>query len=399
VRKYFLAIMGSRFVTPIEKLEFLYDATYYLQAALYVLGSVSWLVSELFFHVHVPGWTAVLGWSLLLSNIFALPLMNLGGLILEEAPARDVQGVFGALVLSFALVPFQAWAAFKGLISKDEGPWFRTPKTGLVTDEVRHLRRLYMLRRWLRGPRVMHPTMPQVARATLRVPSTKRWLGWIVAGALVLLFGGLALASIHAPVVNAAGNPLYLHGTGTAPGCAASTADQVVGTRTTACEIQSGSGATTWTFSNLPAQTVAAGVWSFTMYWTGGAGNAADTVAVAAGTSLTASCAGFVPTVPAIGTWSTTYGSSGTNTTSPFTVSTSASQLPMVITPGGSLCIRVTLTHNTGGKPSMLYDGVAGTADTRVLPPSIIVPESLLGLLGFAAVVPLLAGRLWRRRA
>jgi hypothetical protein len=133
------------------------------------------------------------------------------------------------------------------------------------------------------------------------------------------------------------------------------------------------------------------------MYWTGGAGNAADTVAVAAGTSLTASCAGFVPTVPGVGTWSTTYGTSGASTTSPFTVSTSASQLPMVITPGGSLCIRVTLTHNTGGKPSMLYD--AGAAGTSVLPPSIIVPESLLGLLGFAVVVPLLAGRLWRRRA
>src|SRR5207244_9888675 len=122
VRKWFLPIMGSPLVTPIEKLEFVYDSTYYLQAALFVAGSISWLISELVFRTHVPGWTALLGWSLLFSNIFALPLMNLGGLILEEAPARDVQGVFGALVLSFALVPFQGWAAFKGLISRDEGP-------------------------------------------------------------------------------------------------------------------------------------------------------------------------------------------------------------------------------------------------------------------------------------
>src|SRR5439155_324851 len=148
VRKWFLPIMGSSFVTPIEKLEFLYDASYYLQAALFVVGSIAWLVSEVVFDTHVPGWTALLGWSLLFSNIFALPLMNLAGLILEEAPARDVQGVVGALVLSFALVPFQGWAAFKGLISKDEGPWFRTPKTGRVTDEVKHLRRLHLLRRW-----------------------------------------------------------------------------------------------------------------------------------------------------------------------------------------------------------------------------------------------------------
>src|SRR6266699_2146604 len=174
VRKWFLPIMSSPLVTPIEKLEFLYAASYYLQAGLFVIGSVSWLISEVIFQTHVPGWTALLGWSLLFSNIFALPLMHLGGLILEEAPARDVQGVFGALVLSFALVPFQGWEAFKGLISRDEGPWFRTPKTGRVTDEVRHLRRLYMLRRWLRGrrdaPRWSPPTTalpkPSPLRAT-----------------------------------------------------------------------------------------------------------------------------------------------------------------------------------------------------------------------------------------
>ncbi|MEA2656562.1 MAG: hypothetical protein QOI23_1927, partial [Chloroflexota bacterium] len=146
VRKYFLPILLSRYVTPLEKLEFLFDTTYYLQALLFVIGSGSWLVSEVIFHTHVPGWTAQLGWALLFSNIFALPLMNLGGLILEEAPPRDLQGVLGAVVLSFALVPFQGWAALKGLLAKEEGPWFRTPKTGRVTDEVHHLRRLQMLR-------------------------------------------------------------------------------------------------------------------------------------------------------------------------------------------------------------------------------------------------------------
>jgi cellulose synthase/poly-beta-1,6-N-acetylglucosamine synthase-like glycosyltransferase len=402
VRRHFLSIMRSPFVTAIEKLEFLYDSTYYLQAALFVIGSVSWLVSEVVFRTHVPGWTALLGWSLLFSNIFALPLMNLGGLILEEAPARDVQGVFGAVVLSFALVPFQAWAALKGLISKDEGPWFRTPKTGRVTDQVRHLRRMYMLRRWLRGPqRAARSTSPIDPHVVSRAPVRRRWLGWLVAGALALLFAGLAVASVHAPVVSAAGNPLYLHGTGTAPGCAASSVDQSAGTRTTACEIQSSSGGvvTKWTFINLPAQTVTAGVWTFTMYWTGGNGNTSDTVTVAAGTSATTSCAVFVPLIPNAGsTWSTTYGSSGANTTSPFTVSTSASQLPVVITAGGSLCVQVTLTHSTGGKPSMVYDGTAGVGDTRIVPPSIIVPESLIGFIGFAAVVPLLVARLLRRR-
>ena len=404
VRKWFLPMLRSPLVTPIEKLEFLYDSTYYLQAGLFVLGSVSWLVSEVVFRTHVPGWTALLGWSLLFSNVFALPLMNLGGLILEEAPARDVQGVFGALVLSFALVPFQGWAALKGLISKDEGPWFRTPKTGRVTDEVHHLRRLYLLGRWLRGRRPANarwtPPAAPLAASPVRPPRRhRRWLGWVVVGVLALLFSGLAIASVRAPVVKAAGNPLYLHGTGTAPACTASTLDQTVGSQSPACEIQSGGAATTWSFSNLPAQTVAAGVWSFKMYWTGGTGNTNDTVSIAVGVSATSSCAAFVPLIPNVGsTWSATYGSSGANATSPFTFSTSASQLPMVITAGGSLCVQVTLTHNTGGKPSLVYDGPAGSGDTNVVAPSIIVPESLLGFLGFAAVIPIFASRLRRRR-
>ncbi len=405
VRKYFSAIMRSPLVTPIEKLEFVYDSTYYLQAALFVVGSLSWLISEVIFRAHVPGWTALLGWSLLFSNIFALPLMNLGGLILEEAPARDVQGVFGAVVLSFALVPFQGWAALKGLFSKDEGPWFRTPKTGRVTDEVKHLRRLYLLRRWLkghRGPGWSGPTKPLAPPAALTSLSHhRRWIGWLVIGMLTLVFGGLTVASVHAPVVSAAGNPLYLHGSGTAPACMATTVDQAAGIRTTACEIQSVAGGlvTTWSFSNLPAQTVAAGVWTFTMYWTGGSGFTKDTVDVAVGISATSSCATFVAAIPNVGsTWMTTYGANGANTSSPFTISTNASQLPLVITPGGSLCIQVTLTHSTGGKPSMQYDGTAGVADTNVVPPSIVVPESLIGFVGFAALIPVLVARVRRRR-
>jgi cellulose synthase/poly-beta-1,6-N-acetylglucosamine synthase-like glycosyltransferase len=395
VRKWFTAIMRSPFVTPLEKVEFIYDSTYYLQAGLFVIGSVSWLISELVFHAHVPGWTALLGWSLLFSNVFALPLMNLGGLILEEAPMRDLQGVWGALVLSFALVPFQGWAAFKGLISKDEGPWFRTPKTGHVTDQVHHLRRLNLLRRWLLGPRRLgvRPPAQQGARIVRRTPidARRRWVGWAVAFTLFTMFGGLAWISARAPVVNAAGNPLYLHAT---PACVASTMDQVPGTQTTPCAIPSAGASTTWGFTNLPAQTVAAGTWTFLMNWTGGNGNTNDTVTLSAGVSATASCAGFVATIPNAGTtWSTTYGISGANTTSPFTVSTSASQASLLIPAGGSLCLQVSLVHNTGGKPSMVYDGAAGVADTSVTPPSIVVPESVLGLAGLALVIPVLAGR------
>src|SRR5438105_5948427 len=398
VRKYFWPIMLSPFVAPLEKLEFLFDATYYLQAALFVVGSISWLLSELVFQTHVPGWTAVLGWSLLFSNIFALPLMNLGGLILEEAPGRDLQGVLGALVLSFALVPFQGWAALKGLIRKDEGPWFRTPKTGRITDEVHHLRRLRMLRRWLLGtrePRLRPPSaQPAPAAPNWIITPRNRRIGWIAAGGMAIAIAALVWGSTRAPISQAAGNPLYLHGTGLAPGCVPGGLDQMVGVRGTGCQLQSGSPAATFAFTNLPAQTISAGLWSFTMYWTGGSGNTADTVSVSAGVTALPTCAGFAATVPAGGTtWTATYGGSGANTTSPFTFSTSGSQPSLTIPAGGSLCVQVLLTHNTGGKPFMVYDGVAGAGDTRVTPPSPVVPEALLPLARLARAIPLITGR------
>jgi cellulose synthase/poly-beta-1,6-N-acetylglucosamine synthase-like glycosyltransferase len=400
VRKWFFTIMRSPFMTPLEKGEFLFDSTYYLQAGLFVIGTLAWLMSETVFHTHVPGWTAVLGWSLLFSNIFALPLMNLGGLILEEAPRRDLQGVFGALVLSFALVPFQGWAAFKGLVSKDEGPWFRTPKTGHVTDEVHHLRRLQLLRRWLLGRRARRLEVTPIVRTTPRavartdVRSRNRWIGWGVAFAMLASFGGLAWLASRAPVVSAATSPLYLHGSGTGPTCTPGTLSQTAGAQVPPCEVQPDGITYTWSFTNLPLQTVASGVWSLTMYWNGGNGNVNDTVTVSAGVSATTSCAGFVSTIPVAGTtWSTTFGPTGAQTTNPFTVSTSGGptngvQPLLAITPGGSLCLSVILTHTTGGKPVMLYDGAVGTADTRLVPPSIIVPESVLGLLGFALLIP-----------
>jgi 1,2-diacylglycerol 3-beta-glucosyltransferase len=408
VRKWFFPIMWSPFVTPVEKLEFLFDTTYYLQAGLFVIGTLSWVLSEVVFHTHVPGWTAQLGWALLFSNIFALPLMNLGGLILEEAPPRDLQGVLGALVLSFALVPFQGWAALKGLLSKEEGPWFRTPKTGRITDEVHHLRRLHMLRRWLLGHRAAvgegrtagapsSSAGSSVAHIRAEAPVSigpPRRLGWLVLGAFGLVIGAMVWGSSGVQVVQSAGNPLYLHGTGTSPGCTPSTMDQVIGSSATACAVSAIGGTSVFAFTNLPGQAVSAGVWSFTMYWSGGTGLTQDVVTLTAGVVAGASCAGFVPSIPNLGsTWTTTFGSNGINTTSPFTVNTSASQAALVIPAGGSLCLSVTLVHVTGGRPSMDYDGVAGVADTRLIPPSTVVPEALLGFLGLALLIPAVTGR------
>jgi cellulose synthase/poly-beta-1,6-N-acetylglucosamine synthase-like glycosyltransferase len=397
VRRHFFSIMQSPFVTLLEKVEFLFDTTYYLQAGLFVVGSMAWLISEIFLHTHVPGWTATLGWALLFSNILALPLMNLGGLILEEAPPRDLQGVLGAVVLSFALVPFQGWAAIKGLLSKEEGPWFRTPKTGRITDEVHHLRRLNLLRRWLLGHRAAVGEGRHAGAATrplravpVRQPMAHRRLGWVVVGAIGLTVGALAWGSSGVPVAQSAANSLYLHGTGIAPGCVPSTMNQTPGARATPCSVTSNGTTSTFSFTPSPSAQTITGIWSFIFYWSGGTGATKDTITLSAGLLTGGVCVASIPSGGA--TWTTTYGSNGINTTSPVTVNTSASQT-LVIPPGGTLCLIVNLAHGTGGATTFLYDGPTGAADTQLITPSLVVPEAVLGFAAVALAIPLLTGR------
>ena len=121
-------------LTLTEKLELLYLTPYYLQAAFFILGTISWLISETVFRVRLPFWTEIWGWSLVLTNLFALPLMNMVGLFMEESDEKDYVGLFSFIALSYIVAPFQAYAAIKGFMEDKEGPWFRTPKTGRITD-------------------------------------------------------------------------------------------------------------------------------------------------------------------------------------------------------------------------------------------------------------------------
>ena len=134
VKKYFWPIMRSPHLTFREKLEWIYYAPYYLQSVVFAVGTVAWLGAEILFAQHIPNWSAVLGWSLVCTNILALPLMNLAGITLEGSIKRDVGGILSFIGLSNLLVPFQAYAALKGLFETEEGGWVRTPKSGVVTE-------------------------------------------------------------------------------------------------------------------------------------------------------------------------------------------------------------------------------------------------------------------------
>ncbi|HEV2013944.1 MAG TPA: glycosyltransferase family 2 protein [Candidatus Dormibacteraeota bacterium] len=220
VRKWFWSVLRSPRIGLAEKVGFAFYSTYYLQALFMFIGSFCWLLSEVVFKVHVPEWTSLMGWSLVISNLLSLPLMNLSGLVMEGAPRRDLSGILGALAISFLLVPFQGWAALKGLFERNEGPWFRTPKTGRITDPVWPLRRLGKVPRWLWGAKSQEAP-PGPARIVANIPPPRRparRLAWVMIGSLMLCLGALGVGALHAPVAEAAGvTSLYLHHSSSGP--------------------------------------------------------------------------------------------------------------------------------------------------------------------------------------
>jgi cellulose synthase/poly-beta-1,6-N-acetylglucosamine synthase-like glycosyltransferase len=377
VNKWFLTILRSPHLSLMEKAEFIYYGMYYLQSALFMLGSAAWLVSELVLRVHIPEWSALLGWSLLFSNLLSLPLMNLGGLLLEGSPRKDYSGVLGAVALSFLLVPFQAWASLKGLFERQEGPWFRTPKTGRITDRVEHLQSKDSLKRWLR-PR---PSKP--ARATVTVSNAsgnRRAFRIVCIAAPILVLTILGIGAATAPSVLAA-NAFYLHDPS-----GAYTIDNIPSSNGTPAHFAMDTPGATLAWATTVAytgQTIPAGSYTFT-YWVSGQGNSNVKTALTFGYSATSSCAVIVP----IATWTATLVNGGGSSTS--------TSMPAVTLPANSyLCWQIIVVTVTNGGLDLRYDG--NNQQTSITTPSIVVPEHGAPLIGLALLLPLAAQWLIRR--
>jgi len=208
-KKHFWAIMRSKKISIREKLEFLYFAPYYLQSVFFMIGTFFWLLSEMT-HEYLPFWTAQFGWSLLLTNLISLPLMNLAGLYAEESARKDIGGVFSTIVISYILAPFQAYSALKGLLEKEEGQWIRTFKTGRVTEPIirmklrriwRRLRPKSARRPWFRRPKGRKPAEKKKAQKEKR-----RWLtGFSLLVLLIMTTMNISilLGSVMVPEVRA----------------------------------------------------------------------------------------------------------------------------------------------------------------------------------------------------
>ncbi len=377
VNKHFFTILRSPHLSLIEKVEFVYYGLYYLQSALFLLGSAAWLGSELVLRVHIPDWTAMLGWSLLFSNFLSLPLMNLGGLLLEGAPRKDYNGVLGAMALSFLLVPFQAWASVKGLFERHEGPWFRTPKTGRVTDRVVPLEQKESLERWLR-PQQRKPQ--QGYSLFFNAARARRAVRIVCMVVPILILTILGLGAVTAPAVYAS-NSFYLHNPSglftidnTPPqGAGASfSMDRAGATRTWA---------TTFAYTG---QVIPAGTYAFTYTASSQDPDGSATAVLTFGYSASSTCAAISPIVTAPADLGNGNGES---------ISTN---VPQAILPANSyLCARITVISVSHGGISLLFDG--SRQATSVTTPSIVVPEHVLPLAGLVGLVPLAAAWLIRR--
>src|SRR5438105_1365534 len=108
VKKYFWGVLRSPNLSCHEKLELAYFAPYYLQSVLFSVATVAWIVGVPILGQKLPMWGEVFGWSLVVSNALALPLMNLTGVLLEGSLKRDALGLLSFIGLSWLLVPFQA---------------------------------------------------------------------------------------------------------------------------------------------------------------------------------------------------------------------------------------------------------------------------------------------------
>ncbi|MDW7977649.1 MAG: hypothetical protein RMH74_02465, partial [Candidatus Caldarchaeum sp.] len=95
----------------------------------------------------IPFWTQVFGWSLMFTNLLAIPLVNITGLFLEYRASRHWPGALFFIPLMHALAIPQTIAAVKGLVEKRESAWFRTLKTGHVTESFLFLRLRRLVRR------------------------------------------------------------------------------------------------------------------------------------------------------------------------------------------------------------------------------------------------------------
>jgi hypothetical protein len=308
--------------------------------------------------------------------------MNAAGLFLEEASARDFRGALAAIATAYVLVPYQAWAALKGLLESHEGGWERTPKTGRLTGAIHHLRAVQMVQEWAVGlPRRQQPKTAPVSQASAR---RRRLVPRLVTLTIVALLVVLT-AGAFGTSASATSGDYYLHSNQTMDHVPAGN-----GPKTT-LDLSPGTTAT-WVSTDTydSGMVVPAGTYTFTADWQK---DAAATASITFTVGYdTGSCATFTQLV----SWTSDVSSP------PQPSSTSGTTLSAtVLGPGGPFHICFQLFVNSITCPgeecpfALVFDSDRFQAILSL--PPIEVSERLLPLAGLGLVIPM-AVAAWRTR-
>jgi hypothetical protein len=204
-----------------------------------------------------------------------------------------------------------------------------------------------------------------------------------VAAALGVALAGLGLGAVNAPIADAAGTSLFLHGGG--PGTLDTTSP--AGLPPQALVLAPGVTRTWATTSSTAAAQTIFSTTSFTFnYWTlGGGGTANVTLTFAFSSSVTCSS----PTT--IAQTTTTLASGSNLTTGTFSPSSNVS-----VPAGSFFCFTVTV--NTLGLALTLDYDASGSPSNLISTQTIFIPELVLPFLGLALLAPIGARRLPSRR-
>jgi hypothetical protein len=206
----------------------------------------------------------------------------------------------------------------------------------------------------------------------------------VVAAALGVALAGLGLGAVNAPIADAAGTSLFLHGGGpftldaTSPGAALPQTMLLTAGNTR-----------TWatTASTAASQTISSST-SFTFnYWTLGVGGTANvTLTFAFSSSSTCSS----PTT--IAQTTTTLASGSNLTTGAFSPSANVS-----VPAGSFFCFTVTV--NSIGLVTLTLDyDASGSPSNLISTQLIFIPELVMPFLGLALLAPIAVRRLSSRR-
>jgi len=373
--------------------------------------------------------------------MISLPLLNSVGLFLEESEERDYLGLGSFVALSYILVPFQAYAAVKGFIEKEEGTWFRTPKTGRITDTFMR-GKFYRFISGIIPGKQDNPLLEEKYLALLtannmfnkfNIKPKNKWFGKVFLSILLIIT--VSTYSLTKGVPEAlATNPAttqYLWNNTTATltnaWTLASTVDTVDTTTVvslvrnaavnsnllydpgatnatagTKCSSPTGNGWILDTPFEGSDGTIASGAWSFYIYESDTGVNRTAHLDVCiykvsvSGGSISASTNLYDSDND--GSWPTTDIMNGGVTSATYTTS---SQAQFNFTAGEYIYIEYWL-HNTtkineAAVTSTFYTGETGTSDPNVIMPTITIPENALLLLLVVPFIPMIT--LWLKKS